>query len=179
MTCLASGDLASSTVFPTHGYRGAAPSVPYTGDAICVLYWRRLILAMPPSGDALSWRRSILAASPVGDALLRRCLRLATPLLGDASSWRRLILRRLTLPWVFVFYLFNLWSYTLSGRRKIETKFSWTPEREKECPLYNLYFVTQFNWNKILNWPHSSCVEWDLLPKSPDRKNHSPWFWWL
>ena len=75
MTCLASGDFVPSTVFPTRGYRGATPSVPYTGNAIRVLYWRRLILAMPPSSDALSWRRPILA----------------TPYLGDALFWRRLV----------------------------------------------------------------------------------------
>jgi len=74
MTCLASGDFVPSTVFPTRGYRG---------DAICALYWqrhqhlilatlfywRRLILAMPPSGDALSWPCPILATPGVIDLL--------------------------------------------------------------------------------------------------------------
>ena len=64
MTCLASSDFASSTFFPTRGYRGATPSVPYTGDDVSVLYWRhheRLILATPCPGDASFWRRLILA----------------------------------------------------------------------------------------------------------------------
>jgi len=52
---LASSDFVPSTVFPTRGYRGATPSVPYIGDAISALYWRRLILATPLLlGDASS-----------------------------------------------------------------------------------------------------------------------------
>jgi len=45
---LASGDFVPSTVFPTRGYRGATSSVPYPGDAISTLYWRRLLFLATP-----------------------------------------------------------------------------------------------------------------------------------
>ena len=53
------GDFVPSTVFPTRGYRGATPPVPYIGNAISALYWR-----LPSTGDALSWRRLFFWAMP-------------------------------------------------------------------------------------------------------------------
>ena len=61
-----SHSVAPSMVFPTHGYRGTTPWLPYfstvwSGDA---LVGRRLHL-----GDTLPWRRFLLASLHPGDAL--------------------------------------------------------------------------------------------------------------
>jgi len=65
-----------STVFPTHGYRGAALGMPCSGN---ILPWRRLDWAMPSLGDASSWRRLIWATLLLRDASPWRCLRLVSP----------------------------------------------------------------------------------------------------
>ena len=96
--------------------------------------------------------------SQLGEAYAWRRLLLATPHLGDASPWRLLVWVRLILATPLLGHslnlcllFLNLCSYIV-WEGKTETKLYLnffffylgdlikTPEREKECPLYNCVF---------------------------------------
>jgi len=107
---VASHCFVPSTIFPTRGYRGVAPSGPthalrITGHAF--KGGRRLNLPTPKAGDAHTWRRPYLA-TPIP----------ATPVPGDTHAWWRP--RRSTLtfllgsPWWDPSYVW-LWSTPEDG----------------------------------------------------------------